>query len=101
MRALLSTEPVTIILPSLLKAKQVIQSEDKTARIWDVITGQQRFVLRGHTDWITCLALSSDGKMIITGSLDKTARIWDVATSQQRFVLDGHMDAIWCYPKNQ
>ncbi len=71
-------------------------SDDHTARIWDVATGQQRAVLKGHRSGISCLTLSSDGKMVITGSAGNTARIWDVATGQQRFVLKGHMGPISC-----
>ncbi len=71
-------------------------SVDNTVRIWDVATGQERAVLKGHTAQISCLTLSSDGKMIITGSYDNTARIWDMASGQQRAILKGHTDWISC-----
>ena len=54
-------------------------SIDKTARVWDAETGQEKAVLMGHTP-VTSVAFSPDGKRILTGSDDKTARVWDAET---------------------
>ncbi len=35
-------------------------------------------VLKGHTHWIYCVAISPDGRWLVTGSSDKTARLWDL-----------------------
>ena len=52
-------------------------------------------VLEGHTDRITSVALTPDGKWALTGSRDHTARLWDLSNpgSIPR-VLSGHTDAI-------
>jgi WD40 repeat protein len=55
----------------------VTASNDKTARIWDAVTGNEIKVLRGHKDYVTSAAFSPDGTRIVTASWDKTARIWD------------------------
>jgi WD40 repeat protein len=47
-------------------------------------------LLTGHTDGIWCLAFSSDGKKIASGSRDKTARIWDVQSGRCLHTLSGH-----------
>ncbi len=39
--------------------------------------------LKGHTDIISCLAISSDGKKIATGSYDFTAKIWNANTGDE------------------
>jgi WD40 repeat protein len=54
----------------------VTASRDKTARLWDVASGQQLRSLEGHTDAVYSAAFSPDGKMIVTASSDKTARLW-------------------------
>ena len=53
---------------------------------WDKVL--QR--LRGHESWVSSVALSSDGKMVVTGSRDKTVRLWDVAKAEERTKLIGH-----------
>ena len=33
--------------------------------------------LRGHTNSVTSVAISADGKRIVSGSWDKTVKVWD------------------------
>lgn len=35
-----------------------------------------------HTDGVTAVAFSGNGRRVLTGSWDRTARLWDVATGQ-------------------
>jgi WD40 repeat protein len=46
--------------------------------------------LQGHTGWVCSVALSPDGKHIVSGSEDKAIRIWDVETGEQLRTLQGH-----------
>jgi len=68
----------------------VTGSKDKTARVWDVETGQEKAVLRGHTDLVRSVAVSPDGKRILTASHDQTARVWDAETGQPKVTFLGH-----------
>ena len=72
----------------------VTASSDKTARIWDAVTGAEITVLSGHGDIVSTAAYSPDGRRIVTASSDKTARIWDAVTGAQLAVLSGHGDAV-------
>ncbi|MEA5609801.1 hypothetical protein VB695_17305, partial [Nodularia spumigena UHCC 0060] len=45
--------------------------------------------LTGHSDSVNAIALTPDGKTVISGS-DKTIKIWDVETGAQKFTLTGH-----------
>ncbi|KAJ3036401.1 hypothetical protein HDV00_002768 [Rhizophlyctis rosea] len=51
-----------------------------------------RRTLEGHTTTVRSVALTPDGKTVVTGSLDNTAKIWDVATGRLITVLEGHTD---------
>ena len=68
----------------------VTASEDKTARIWDVATGKEIAVLRGHNAPVYSATFSPDGSRIVTASEDKTARIWDAPSAKEIAVLRGH-----------
>ena len=65
-------------------------SRDKTVRIWDPATGQQRARLTGHTGPVNSVVIAPDSTWLATGSRDGTVRIWDPATGQQRARLTGH-----------
>jgi WD40 repeat protein len=40
-------------------------------------------VFRGHTDIVTGVAFSPDGKQLVTASADGSVRLWDVATGTE------------------
>lgn len=52
--------------------------------------------LVGHRGSVTGVAVSFDGKWIITGSSDRSARVWDADTGQQLLTLEGHTDNVTC-----
>src|SRR5215467_9548839 len=49
-----------------------------------------RYMLRGHSSWITRIAWSPDGKIIASPSADKTIRLWDAQTGQLMRTQVGH-----------
>jgi hypothetical protein len=50
---------------------------DKTARVWNLQTGEPIGLLMEHEAEVVCAAFSPDGSKVVTGSFDKTARVWD------------------------
>jgi|GEM_PF-1458688 len=54
----------------------LLTATDKTARLWDIATGQLLRVYSGHTAAITSVAFVPDGQKVVTGSLDGTIRTW-------------------------
>jgi WD40 repeat protein len=72
--------------------KQILTgSRDKTARLWDTVTGEliRRFTGMGA---VASVAFSPDGKQVLTGSSDKTARLWDAATGKEIRRFTGHTE---------
>jgi len=63
-------------------------------RVYFGLTGKLAVTLKGHTDAVTAIAFSPDGKRIVTGSADKTIRLWDAETGKERAVIKGHTDAV-------
>ena len=42
--------------------------------VWDLETGNEKVKLEGHSSTVTSVAISPDGKTIVSGSGDKTIR---------------------------
>ncbi len=72
--------------------KVVTASDDKTAKIWDVATGELLHTLKGHTGYVWSAAFSPNGNYIVTASADGTVKIWDVANGTLIRTLEGHTD---------
>jgi WD40 repeat protein len=69
-------------------------SEDRTIRLWEVVSGIERTVLRGHEDPVRSCSFSPDGLLLVSGSWDRTIRLWEVASGRLRAVLRGHEDCV-------
>ncbi|RKF79457.1 U3 small nucleolar RNA-associated protein 15 [Golovinomyces cichoracearum] len=54
-------------------------SDDYTARIWDLPTGESTIKFTGHTDYVRsgCFMPGTMSNLILTGSYDNTVRLWD------------------------
>ena len=64
-------------------------SDDKTLKVWDATTGQEILTLRGHTQFVTSVAFSPDGKRLASGSLDGTLKLWDATSGDEILTLRG------------
>ena len=51
--------------------------DDSTARLWEVETGRELSVLRGHEGMIEWAAFSPDGRRVVTAAEGGTVR-WDL-----------------------
>jgi WD40 repeat protein len=49
---------------------------DRTMRLWDVETGKQLGLFRGHTDLVYDVAFSPDGQKALSSSFDMSLRLW-------------------------
>jgi guanine nucleotide-binding protein G(I)/G(S)/G(T) subunit beta-1 len=50
--------------------------DDFNCYVWDTLKGKQVVVLAGHDNRVSCLAVSSDGMALATGSWDSLLKIW-------------------------
>ena len=57
--------------------------------------------LAGHINSVTCVAISQDGKYVISGSYDKTINVWNLEEKRKEFSLTGHREGVTCVAISQ
>jgi WD40 repeat protein len=69
-------------------------SKDRTARVWQLQSGELLATMRGHGGFVNQVVFDRDGSTLLTGGGDGTLRSWDIATGQPAAVLRGHLAAV-------
>ncbi|MES0183594.1 hypothetical protein NKK48_02615 [Mesorhizobium sp. C386A] len=65
----------------------VTTSYDKTAAVWDISSGAETAILKGHEGPVERAEFSPDGSRILTAARDGTARLWDAVSGEQLYIL--------------
>lgn len=64
------------------------------AGVYDASTGELRFQLIGHEDWIISAAWNPDETRILTSGRDTTIRLWDAGTGLALYQINAHRDSV-------
>ena len=63
-------------------------------RLWNVENGQHITTLKGHTDTITSLSFSMDGKTLVSGGEDNAVLLWNIETEQMTPLYAEHDNSV-------
>jgi glucose repression regulatory protein TUP1 len=50
-------------------------------------------IFEGHKDFVLSVALSPDGKWVMSGSKDRGVQFWDPETGDAQLMLQGHKNS--------
>ena len=68
-------------------------SYDGTIKVWETVTGQEIRTLKGYTS-SSGVAISPDGRFIISGSSDNTVKVWEVSTGKEIRTFESHTSSV-------
>ncbi|TFK72761.1 YVTN repeat-like/Quino protein amine dehydrogenase [Pluteus cervinus] len=69
-------------------------SYDCNVRIWDIITGQCKWTLSGHTQKVYSVVYDPIRNQACSGSMDGTVRVWNLRTGECQHTLTGHTSLV-------
>ena len=69
---------------------------DFAVRVWDLESGEQLRPLEGHKGKIRSVAVSPDGRYVLTGGHDAATILWDARTGHEIHRFRGHTEKVRC-----
>jgi WD40 repeat protein len=88
----LSQDGQTLVTGSYRKIK--VWCTSHFAGVTDLKDVQPLYTLMGHSHIVRSLAISTDAKLLVSGSRDQTIKIWQLETGQLIRTLKGHRDEV-------
>jgi TIR domain/WD domain, G-beta repeat len=64
--------------------------DDKTVKVWNLETGELLRTFTGHNREVRGVAISADGKTIVSGGDDETVKVWDLEAGELLRTFTGH-----------
>ncbi|WP_392531478.1 WD40 repeat domain-containing protein [Nostoc sp. C117] len=89
----LSRDGETLVTGSYRKIK-VWRTSPQTG-VKSLKDAQPLHTLMGHSHIVGSLAISADGKLLVSGSWDQTIKIWQLETGELLHTLKGHRDRVY------
>jgi WD40 repeat protein len=67
---------------------------DEKVKVWGAAAGREKLSLMGHKGPVYRVAISPDGRHVVSCGNDRTVRLWDAERGREVLVLKGHMSPV-------
>lgn len=74
-----SISSVTVSPNRYRTTQHLISGSQNTIKIWNLKTGREVCILRGHTSLVTAVAIAPKRQILLSGSEDRTLRVWGIS----------------------
>jgi RNA polymerase sigma factor (sigma-70 family) len=81
--------------PDGVHAIAAVNAPAVAIHLWDLDRGVDVSQFKGHQFAVTSLAISPDGRRLLSTSYDGTVRLWDIATGRELSCLTSHTEWVW------
>ena len=85
--------------PALKRAKNLLSLTDKILNKNSVLTkdvsDHNLHVGLGHSSYVTSVAITPDGKYIVSGSWESTIKLWDIKSGEEIRTFKGHSNSVF------
>ncbi|XP_050669310.1 protein qui-1 isoform X2 [Leptidea sinapis] len=96
-RAVSHAERITCFALTADSQHVITGSMDMSLKVWKLDGGKLSQVLVGHSDIVTCVAVSITNKtQVVSGSWDCNLIVWDINTGSDLHLLSGHLGKVTC-----
>jgi len=75
-------------------ADQYHDVADGIIRMWDINNGKLARSFFGHSRSVSSMAITPDGKYIVSGSWDKTIKLWNINSGEDVRTFEGHSRSV-------
>lgn len=72
---------------TLATSGTIDEADGEIVQLWDVKTGKQTMIFKGHPVGVSVTAFSPDGKLLASGA--ERTRLWDIKTGKSSVTLQG------------
>src|SRR5258708_26067064 len=67
---------------------------DSKVKVWDLASGRSLRTLKGHSDWVSAVAVTPDGKRAVSAGW-KTLKVWELDTGRPPYASRPFGDDLW------
>ncbi len=86
---------------SATRCRELLEAAQPERRGWEWdylhwLSDRSLMTLAGHEKDVRCVAISPDGRHVVSGGYDHQVIVWDAATGKERYRRDVHRNSVHC-----